>query len=161
MVLTVLGLVLFIGGAAAGGAFAGITARESGLLDIEPAWIVPASIGGLAVGMLPGLLLMAVNNQSSWSVRKVILAAAGATTLGAVIYAAFAGGLIWLAGLVFPNGLTTFVAVVVSIVGLPVAGPIAYQLISGRRADELPGGRPLPKPVYRVRRSRDSDRPAP
>jgi hypothetical protein len=80
----------------------------------------------------------------------------GATVLGAVCYVVVVGVLVWLVGLVLPAGVTTFVACGLSIVGLPFVGPIAFQLLSGRRADETGGGMPMPGWVYRIRRGRPS-----
>ncbi|TDE08601.1 hypothetical protein [Jiangella asiatica] len=165
MILTVVGFVLFLGGSIAVGIVAGSYADSSGLLDIEPAWAPPVFIGGLAVGMVPGLTLIAANNRSARSVRKVILTAIGATALGAVLYVLVVGGLIRLLGLTLPNGLTMLLAVVLSIVGLPVVGPLTYYLLGGRRARDLPGGRPVPRAIHNIRRrdarSRSKGSPGP
>ncbi len=45
---------------------------------------------------------------------------------------------------VVPDALLGLLAILLSLVAVVVAGPVAYQLVSGRAADEYPGGRPVP-----------------
>ncbi|MEJ3743873.1 hypothetical protein WEI85_11340 [Actinomycetes bacterium KLBMP 9797] len=156
----VLLLALLIGGALAGALGLPRAADEIGLLDVEPALRVPAAITGIAVGGMTGLAVALFLATAPTMLRErgiggtglVVLGAVGATALGAVLYLGLVGGLVWLAGLVLPAAVTLLIAVVLSIAGLPFAGPIAYQLISGRRADEVGGGVPTPRWVSRIRR---------
>lgn len=162
-----IGLVVVAG--MIGGAFAGIVgavwaARRSGLLDLEPALVIPVVVLGIAVGGLGGLFVplglaalpRLVRTKGAGGAAGLVLRAAGATVLGAVCYLAVVGVLVWLVGLVLPAIVTTFVACGLSIAGLPFVGPIAFQLVSGRRADETGGGLPMPGWVYRIRRRRPS-----
>jgi hypothetical protein len=150
-------LVLLIGGGGAGWTGAYLLARKVGLLDIEPALGTPIVFAGVAVGGMAGLGLALLirtlpDLARERSVGRLVLVCVFATALGAVLYLAFVGILVWLVGLLLPDTPTAIVAVILSIIGLPVAGPITYQLMSGRRANEVRGGRPMPGWVYRVRR---------
>jgi len=152
-------LVLMIGGAWAGGAGATWAGQALGLDDLEPALAAPVGIAGIAVGGMTGLGI-AIGVRAlphvfhRGTAAQLIVTCVAATAIGAVLYLAVIGGLVVLAGLVLPETPTQIIAVILSFIGLPVCGPIAYQLMTGRRADEVGGGKPLPSWVYRIRRRR-------
>jgi len=152
-------LVLVVGGGLLGAYAAEKGMARIGLLDLEPALAVPAGIAGIAVGGLTGVAVLVGLIALPRLLRDPRPGAAGlvgkavaATALGVIAYLVVIGGLVWLVGLILPETVTTVLAVLISIAGLPFAGPIAYQLITGRAADAHPGGTPLPRWVGKVRR---------
>jgi hypothetical protein len=153
-------LVLMIGGGGAGLFAARLAADGIGLVALEPALVPPVAIAGIATGGMAGLTVALggiavrdrVGGHKPLVGMRVILACVAATALGAVLYLGVVGGLVWLVGLILPDAPATVVAVFLSIVGLPFVGPVAYQLITARSADELDGGTLLPTWVRRLRR---------
>lgn len=131
-------LVLLIGGGAAGSIGATLALRAAGLADAEPALEVPAFVAGVAVGGMAGLAIAIgvralpamVREGRLGGVPRLILVCVSATALGAVLYLVPVGGLVWLSGLVLPETPTRIVAVLLSIIGLPVVGPVTFWLFS-------------------------------
>jgi hypothetical protein len=170
-VLVLLGVALLIAGGFGGilgvrWLFSALSLSEADLAGL----LAPGMVGGIVVGGVGALLLIVGSAELFFLARST--AAGGprspfggvrpmfvslcvlATIVGGVVYVAVVGGVSWVFGLVLPDWLTTLVSLVLTLGGLPFVGPVAYQLFSGRRADEVPGGRPMPGWVYRVRRRR-------
>jgi hypothetical protein len=128
-------LVLMIGGGGAGAWGLGRAVGTTGLFHVEPALAVPVGVAGVAVGGLGGLGIALLVRAFPDLLRRgtavrLVLACVLATAVGAVLYLAVAGGLVWLAGLVLPDTVTKVLAVVLSLLGLPVVGPVTFWLAS-------------------------------
>ncbi|MEV6970926.1 hypothetical protein AB0M47_38075 [Hamadaea sp. NPDC051192] len=140
-VLTVLGVLVFaVGGAILGAYAADTTLSRAGLLAEEPALVVPGSIAGIGIGGVLGLALLLglqalprMLRSSRPGAAGVVAKALFATGLGVVAYQLIVAGLVWLVGLALPTGVTVVLAVVLAIVGLPFAGPVAYRLLARKQ----------------------------
>ncbi|WP_146240138.1 hypothetical protein [Prauserella flavalba] len=134
----VLLLLLMIGGGGAGAFGLGTLARDSGLLDGDSPVLIPVWIAGIAVGGMTGMAIAVglralprrLRDGRLGEVARLILVCAGATALGTVAYLGIVGGLVSVCALVLPHGVTEFLAVMLSIFGLPVVGPATYHLVS-------------------------------
>ncbi|NUO56093.1 MAG: hypothetical protein HOV78_05480 [Hamadaea sp.] len=135
---TALGILVFGVGGGILGAYAADTAlNRAGLLAGHPALVVPTSIAGIGAGGVAGLSLLLglqalprILRPARPGAARVMAKALFATGLGVVAYELIVAGLVWLAGLALPTGVTVGLAVVLAIVGLPFAGPVAYRLLA-------------------------------
>ncbi|NUR69812.1 MAG: hypothetical protein HOU81_03250 [Hamadaea sp.] len=136
--LTVLGvLVLGVGGGLTGAYAADTALGDAGWLTAQPALAVPGSIAGIGIGGIAGLgvllglrALPGLGRTARPGALSVVGKALFATGLGVVAYQLIVAGLVWLTGLALPTGVTMVLAVILSVVGLPFAGPVAYRLLA-------------------------------